>query len=302
MRLDSGVYEGAEVSLYYDPMIAKLICWGINRDHAISALRGALDRFYLRGVTHNMAFLTALLRQREFVSGDFDTGFIGQRFPDGFHPTPPDAQRNPVERRLLIAVAAAAHYRRVERAGRISGQLGTPQPPRAEWVVLFDDGTANEVKVAAADGTGERVWIGADPEPLELHHDWRIGQPLFCAEGEGQALCVQIDPIGIGYRLTHHGWQVDARVLSPRAAALASLMPDKPPPDTSKLLLSPMPGLLTQVLVEAGQEVETGQSLCVVEAMKMENVLRAAQAATVAAVLVEPGASLAVDQPIIEFA
>jgi propionyl-CoA carboxylase alpha chain len=295
VRIDSGVYEGAEISMFYDPMIAKVVGSGADRREAITALSDALDAFYIRGVGHNTRFLAALLRHPRFVAGRLSTGFIAEEFPDGFHGADADAKTQ----ELLTAVVAVIHHLHEERDGRISGRL-RPAEPRSgsEWTVLRG-GTARRVTVAAtADGFAV---IDGDAS-YELVSAWRIGEPLYQGEANGQPVTVQVERRGIGYRLAHGRAQVDLLVVPSRAAELVALMPQKRPPDLSKFLLSPMPGLLVSLAVTAGQEVKAGQELCIVEAMKMENLLRAERDGRVAVLHAKPGDSLAVDQTIIEFA
>jgi propionyl-CoA carboxylase alpha chain len=295
VRVDSGVREGSEISMFYDPMIAKLIAWNINRDHAIAGLAAALDEFYIRGVAHNIGFLSALLKHPRFIKGDLSTGFIAEEYPEGCALVDPE----PNEALVFAAVAAIVHRLSMTRSAAIDGQLpGHEFRVNDDWVVMIG-GQYYPVIVAPAGG-GDVVIYG--DEHLQVNHDWRLGDPLFRATMAGQELCMQIEPDGIGYQLRHGGLQVKALVLSSQAAEYYSLMPLKPPPDLSKFLISPMPGLLLQLLVAEGDAVDTGQPLAVIEAMKMENVLRAEQAGTVAKLLAAEGDSLAVDQPLIEFA
>ena len=294
VRIDSGVYEGADISMFYDPMIAKLIGYGGDRQEATAALTDALDALQIRGVAHNTRFLSALLQHPRFAAGRLSTGFIAEEFPDGFHAGAAD----PAALRLLGAVAAAMHHQHREREAAISGRLH-PAEPRdgSEWVVLHN-GAKQTVTVAATAG-GFAV-IDGDAS-YELVSTWRIGDALYQGTVNGRAVTVQVERRGIGYRLGHGSAQADLLVLSPRAAEFAALMPRKRPPDLSRFLLSPMPGLLASLAVAAGQDVKAGQELCVVEAMKMENLLRAERDGRVAVLHAKPGDSLAVDQPILEF-
>jgi len=294
VRIDSGVYEGADISMYYDPMIAKVIGSGADRREAIAALGDALDGFYIKGVAHNTRFLSALLRHPRFMSGDLSTGFIAEEFPDGFHGGAADAKTLG----LLTAVAAVVHHQHQERDAAISGRLrAAPERSGGEWVVLHN-GTARRVTVALTAG-GFAV-IDGDASH-ELISAWRIGDPLYQGEVNGRGITVQLERRGVGYRLAHGSAQIDLLVVSPHAADLAALMPVKKPPDLSRFLLSPMPGLLASLAVKAGQDVKVGQELCIVEAMKMENLLRAERDGRVAVVHAKPGDSLAVDQAILEF-
>jgi len=295
VRVDTGVYEGSEISMYYDPMIAKLITYGSNRTQAINNMRQALDEYYIRGVSHNIPFLASLYSKERFVEGRLTTNFIAEEYPNGFHAAdlPPE---NPV---TLVAVAAVIHRQNVSRDFAISGKMpGRHQSLPPDWVVVIGD-DHYPVKISGHDGAFAVVING---EAVDVRTDWVIGNPLFKAVVDGKHVVVQVDKVGIAYRLFHAGSRADAIVLHPRGAELHALMPHKEPPDMSKYLLSPMPGLLVSLAVEEGQEVKAGEILCVVEAMKMENVLRAERDATVAKLPAKPGESLSVDQIIIEFA
>jgi propionyl-CoA carboxylase alpha chain len=295
VRIDSGVYEGAEISMFYDPMIAKVVGSGTDRRHATAALREALDSFYIRGVSHNIAFLSALLGHPRFADGRLSTNFIADEFPDGFHGAPLDDEG----RRQLIAVAAMIHHRTQARDQQISGRLRPPKlASGGEWVAMID---REPTPVTIAETAGGYAVINGEASH-ELIGDWRIGDPLYQGRINGQPISVQIDRKGVGYKLTHAGSELSMQILSPRAAELARFMPVKLPPDMSRFLLSPMPGLLVSLAVTAGQEVKAGQELAVVEAMKMENLLRAERDGKVAKLHAAPGDSLAVDQPIVEFA
>ncbi|SDE61532.1 acetyl-CoA carboxylase biotin carboxylase subunit [Rhodospira trueperi] len=294
IRVDTGVMEGGEISMFYDPMIAKLIAYGGTRDLAIRHMRRALDAFYIRGVASNIPFLASVMGKDRFVKGALTTNFLAEEYPDGFHL----ADLPPEDPTILVAVAACVHRRRVERDALISGQMpGHEKGVRDEWVVRLGD-TNHPVTVSVLDD-GFRVIV--DEEPVVVRTDWRLGQPLFKAEINGHPESVQIDKAGVGYRLFHAGSTDRAVVMTAEAAHYAALMPKKQPPDLSKYLLSPMPGLLVSVAVEEGQEIKSGETLAVVEAMKMENILRAERDGTVAKVHAAPGDSLSVDQIILEF-
>ncbi|MEZ5497943.1 MAG: acetyl/propionyl/methylcrotonyl-CoA carboxylase subunit alpha [Steroidobacteraceae bacterium] len=294
VRVDTGVAEGSEISMYYDSMIAKLITHAATRDEAIDRMRAALDSFVIRGVASNVPFQAALMRHPRFRSGAFNTGFIAEEFPSGFSATAVATD----ELSPFLAVAASIHHRRLARTASISGQLrGHEHTPAAELVVICGD-DAHAVSVEAIDG-GHAVTLGS--RRLDVRSAWRFGQPLFTGTLNDRIIAVQVDRIGLKYRLNHGGHQVDVLVLSPREAELQALMPHKAPPDLSKFLLSPMPGLLTELAVSVGQEIKAGDKLAVIEAMKMENVMAAQQDAVVDELLAKPGESLAVDQPIIRF-
>ena len=302
VRVDTGVFEGAEISMYYDPMIAKLITSGPDRAAAVARMREALDSFYIRGVQHNIGFLSALLGKERFVRGDISTNFIAEEFPQGFS----GADLGEADVGVVVAVAAIVQRRVAEAEARIGGQMpGHGAKVADEWVVLLGDGAAARrhpvrINVVAAGG-----YTIATPETThEVETLWQPGQKLFRGTVDGRVVTAQIDRDsggGIGFRLFHAGASTRARVLSPRGAELLALMPVKQPPDLSRFLLSPMPGLLLRLAVEEGQEVKAGEELCVVEAMKMENVLRAERDGKVAKLHAQPGDSLAVDQIILEF-
>ena len=295
VRVDSGVTEGGEVSMYYDPMIAKVITYGATRDQAIAHMRTALDAFYIRGVSHNIGFLTALMKHPRFVGGRLSTNLIAEEYPHGFHAA--DIPHD--DPALLVTVAAAIHRRYMDRAACISGQMpGLERRVEDQWVV-FMRGEYHPVTVTPVAGGHDVIYKG---ELFAIRSDWRFGQTLFRGALNGADICVQVERRYQEYRLFHGGSQVDVLMLTPRAAELHRLMPVKAPPDLSRYLLSPMPGLLTQVAVEPGKEVRAGETLAVIEAMKMENVLYADRDCVVARVLAKVGDSLAVDQPIIEFA
>ncbi len=300
VRVDTGVFEGGEISMFYDPMIAKLCTYGSDRNAAIARMREALDEYYIRGVSHNIPFLASLMAHPRFVEGRLTTNFIAEEYPDGFHAAdlPPD------DPAVLVCVAAAIHRATHDRDIQISGRMPNARAAaREDWVVVLGD-QRHPVHIHAAEGGPRRVacTVAFQGRNHTVASDWTIGQPLFHGSVDGRPVCVQVDRNGVGYTLFHSGSQARVRVLTPRAAELDALMPVKAPPDLSKFLLSPMPGLLVSVAVEEGQEVKAGEVLAVVEAMKMENVLRAASDGTVAKVHATAGSSLAVDQKILEFA
>ena len=294
VRVDSGVAEGSEISMFYDPMIAKLVTYGRSRPEAIRRMGAAMDAFYVRGVSHNIAFLAAVMAHPRFRKGKLTTDFIDEEFPEGFK----GGGFATVDVREIAAVAAFLQRRQAEREAGTSGQLRAgARQPRADWVVRID-GKELLTQVAPIDGGYE---IRLARKTYVLKSDWLPGAPLFAGNIDGRAIVVQIRRLTLGYRLFHGGVETDVQVLSPRAASLLALMPEKAPPDTSKFLLSPMPGLLLRVNGSVGQEIKAGEELAVVEAMKMENVLRAERDGTIAAIHAEAGASLVVDQPIVEF-
>ncbi len=294
VRVDTSVYEGGEISMYYDPMIAKLITYGADRDEAIARMRKALDAYYIRGVSHNIGFLAALVAHPKFVSGNMTTNLIAEEYPDGFNPedSPP---KEPI---LQAAVAASVHRAYQDRAIEISGQVeGHERKVSDDWVVVLKDGNHPVTVRRAKDG----FQVIVEGKGHELETDWQLSEPVLRGTFDGREICIQVERQAVAYRLTHGGSQDDILVLSPMAARLNEMMPVKEPPNTVKLLLSPMPGLLVTVAVEAGQEVKSGDTLAVIEAMKMENVLRAEKDLVVAAVNAVAGATLAVDEVIMEF-
>jgi propionyl-CoA carboxylase alpha chain len=294
VRVDTGVYEGGEVSMYYDPMIAKLIAHGATREEALARLRTALDRFVIRGVQHNISFLAALIQHPRFVEGRITTGFIAEEYPHGFHPGDVPHE-NPAQ---IAAVAASLHRRHLDREATVDGQMpGHERVVPDDWVIRLG-GEAAPARVVGVPGGHDVTYQGA---LFAVRSAWRFGEPLFSGTVNNAPVSVQVERRGIGYRLTHAGSQSDVLVLSRREAELHALMPVKPPPDLSRFLLSPMPGLLVSVGAAEGQEVKEGEVLAVVEAMKMENALLAPRDAVVAKVLAAKGDSLAVDQPILEF-
>jgi propionyl-CoA carboxylase alpha chain len=284
VRVDTGVYEGGEISMFYDPMIAKLCTYGKTRIDAIERMRRALDEFYVRGVSHNVPFLAALMAHPRFREGRLTTNFIAEEFKGGFTA----AHLPPRDPAMLAGVAAVSD--RIKAA-----RLGIMQDNRV--VMLNRDPVALTVT-----GNGSNFVVDVGGRHLAIETDWSPSEPLMHAKVDGQTVVVQIDAVGSGWRLIHEGGQAEALVLTPRQAELYALMPVKAAPDTSKFLLSPMPGLLASVAVSEGQEIKTGEVLAVVEAMKMENVLRATRDGTVKTLHAKAGDSLRVDQKIIEFA
>jgi len=289
VRVDDGVYEGSEISMFYDPMIAKLITWGETREAAIDKQITALDRFEIDGIGHNIDFLSSLMQHPRFRSGDITTGFIAEEYPEGFQGTPGDERL----RTRLAAVAGVLASIDTGRAARIEGQLNGPADPSTAWVVTLDK---QELQVEL---NGDAVTV--DGTSVVVDAPYVPGQKLVEAIIDGEALSLRVERRRTGWRFTTRGGSHDLRVLTPRVAALSHHMIEKIPPDMSRFLLCPMPGLITAINVAEGDKVEAGQPLAVVEAMKMENILRAEKAGTVKAVAAKPGDSLAVDAVILEF-
>ena len=299
VRVDTGVYEGGEIPMHYDSMIAKLVVHGFDRDDAIQRMREALNGFVIRGVASNIAFQAALLAHPSFVAGDFDTGFIAAHYGRGFR-----AEDVPHEDPdFLVALAAAAYRRYRERAARITGQMPGYEMRIGEdfVVVVKGEGGAHEHVPVRLRAEGA-VTVELRGKSYAIAQEWSFGGIRAGGTCNGHAFTAQLERDGLWTRVTHNGRRIEALVMSARASELLRVMPFKAPPDLSKFLLSPMPGLLTQIAVAPGQAVHAGERLAVIEAMKMENILTAAQDGVVKEILVAQGESLAVDQPIMSFA
>ena len=298
VRVDTGVAEGGEIPMFYDSMIAKLIVHGLDRNDAIARMREALNGFVIRGVSSNIPFQAALLAHPAFVAGDFDTGFIAAHYGQGFRAE--DVPHDDPE--FLVALAAAANRRYRERAAGISGQLaghGVKIGRDFTVVVRGEAGAQTHHPVTVDAGDGLRVAVGDKPYAIEI--DWRMGGIRATGRCNGKPFTAQIERDGLWTVVQHNGRRIDAMVMSARAAELLRAMPYKPPADMSKFLLSPMPGLLVDIVVAPGKAVQAGEKLAVIEAMKMENILVAARDGVVAELLASKGESLAVDQPILSF-
>ncbi len=295
VRVDTGVYEGGEISMHYDSMIAKLICHGDTRQQAVERMRDALNAFLICGVSSNIPFQAALMQHPRFVSGIFTTAFIAEEYPNGF--VAADVPHD--DPALLAAVAAFARRRYIDRAVQISGQMGGhPRKVGQNWVVFIGE-THYPMTLGEIEGGYSIVCEG---KRYDLVSDWQFRDLVFNGTCNGQQICLQIERSGLDYRISHFGKQVRAVVMTAKADRLLALMPVKAAPDMSKYLLSPMPGLLREVVVREGQKVRAGERLGIIEAMKMENILKAEKDAVVKRIVAQPGESLAVDQVIIEFA
>lgn len=295
VRNDTGVYEGGEISMYYDPMIAKLCTWAPTRDQAIEAMRVALDSFEVEGIGHNLPFLSAVMDHPIFIKGAMTTAFIEEQYPDGFQ----GVELPAADLRQIAASCAAMHRVAEIRRTRVSGRMDNHERKVGKrWVVTLQ-GQEYAVQVNA-DKEGATVKF-EDGATLRVASEWTPGDQLAVLDVDGSPLVLKADKISGGFRIRNRGADMKVHVRRPRQAELAKLMPEKLPPDTSKLLLCPMPGLIVKVDVEVGQEVQEGQALCTIEAMKMENILRAEKKGTVAKINAGPGDSLAVDDVIIEF-
>jgi propionyl-CoA carboxylase alpha chain len=294
VRVDTGVVEGSEISMFYDPMIAKLITHAPTRLEAADLQIGALDRYYVRGISHNADFLSALMQHPRFRGGELvTTAYIAEEYPEGFMGAPDDSARLPG----VVALGAVIGHAAASRAAHVDGRLNGGEAG-SNWVVELD-GEQHEVALSAA-GSDYRVTV--DGKTIAVETGGHI--PAFGvieAQVDGKAFAVQVDRKGSGFLLVHHGRQHRMRLLTPRAASLAKHMLPKVAPDLSRFLLCPMPGLVVSIAVAEGDKVEAGQQLAVVEAMKMENILRAEKSGTVGKLHAKAGDSLAVDAVILEF-
>ncbi|MFL6801854.1 MAG: biotin carboxylase N-terminal domain-containing protein [Sphingomicrobium sp.] len=295
VRVDDGVADGGEVSMFYDPMIAKLITWAPTRDAAIDAQVDALDQFVIDGISDNVDFLSALMQHPRFKLGDITTGFIAEEYPEGFEGAPADEQL--IED--LTAIAGMVAVITDERAAEISDQLGDRPHFPCERIVKIDGGKPHKVRIKPY--KGGTIAVTDDGDLVDIVGRWMPGQRLLTVAVDGRHRIVQVRRVGRNWELQTRGASHKVQVLSPHIAELSKHMIDKPPPDLSRLLLAPMPGLLTKLDIAVGEKVEPGQPVAVMEAMKMENILRAPKAATVKATPAKPGDSLAVDQVIVEF-
>ncbi|MEM7664742.1 MAG: acetyl/propionyl/methylcrotonyl-CoA carboxylase subunit alpha [Pseudomonadota bacterium] len=287
IRVDDGVFEGGEVSMFYDPMIAKLITWAPTRDEAADLQVEALDNFRIKGLGHNVDFLSAIMQHDRFRSGELTTGFIAEEYPDGFEGAPADD----AWLRQLAALFAGAEFTEQVRARRISGQLNGTENPPSRWMVTI---AGRDFDVLLEEG-GATV----DGHTMRGTWDWEVGMPIAQVTGDNE-FAVQIKRIGVRWRMTTRGASHEALVLPAGVAPLAAHMIEKIPPDLSKMLICPMPGMLVKLHVEAGETVQPGQPLATVEAMKMENILRAEKEGTIATINAAEGESLAVDAVILE--
>jgi propionyl-CoA carboxylase alpha chain len=301
VRNDTGVQEGGEISIFYDPMIAKLVTHGPSRAAAIKAQSTALDAFYVDGIRHNIPFLSALMDHPRWREGKLSTGFIAEEFPKGFSARRPGGE---IARRIAAVAAAIDHVlgeRKRQISGQMIGRMVTRQGRRAVWL----DHDEIILDIAREDGSIAVRFVGADGKAGKPHHlvsSWLPGEPVWHGTIDGAAIAVQARPISNGIRLAHQGVEVPVYVFTEAEATSARLMPVVTAADTGKKLLCPMPGLVVSIAVSEGQEVKAGETLAVVEAMKMQNVLRAERDGMVKKIHAAPGATLAVDALIMEFA
>jgi propionyl-CoA carboxylase alpha chain len=288
VRVDDGVMDGGEVSMFYDPMIAKLITWGETRDEAADLQIAALDQFEIEGLGHNIDFVSAIMQHPRFRSGELTTGFIAEEYPDGFHGAPASTE-------LLREIAAVAGFMacaNADRARQVDGQLGDELDPPGDWQITVD-GVAHDVEIGADE-------IMVDGESINLFLEYTPGDRLVIAEIDDSDLAIKVAKTATGFAMTTRGATHKVRCLPAHVAPLSQHMIEKIPPDLSRYLICPMPGLITAIHVEAGDKVEAGQPLAIVEAMKMENILRAEKSGVVKIVNAGPGDSLAVDAVILE--
>jgi propionyl-CoA carboxylase alpha chain len=298
LRVDSGIYEGAEISMFYDPMIAKVTVWERDRCTAISAMRNALDAFYIKGVSHNLAFLSAILANRRFQDGRLSTAFIADEYPDGFAPAPLEER----DTDAIVAASLLIHLRYLHRMSRMSGQLPGYAMKMPTDLEVFFDGKYHPVSAqVAAVGPEEGFDVTFHGRLLAIRSHWKVGDPVLDCTINAVRESFKVEQLGLGHRLYHHGAEIDVMVYRREVAELMRRMPERKPPDMTKYLLSPMPGLLRSLSVEVGDRVEPGVELALVEAMKMENILRSQRAGRIAKVAAKPGETLAVGQVILEF-
>ena len=300
VRVDSGVEEGGEISLHYDPMIAKLVTHAPDRAGAIEAMANALDAFAIEGVEHNIPFLAAAMQHKRFRAGKLSTGFIAEEFPEGFGGTEPEGETLLV----LAAVAAALDQTYGERKRRISGQLTGRAVTREKLRVVRVGAVEVPLEVMRQEQSVAVKFeksIATKARTMVLQSHWKPGEPVWRGLVDGKEIAVAVRPLANGFLLTHRGAREKAYVYTEREASLARLMPVRPASDAGKFVLCPMPGLVLSIAVVGGQEVKAGETIAVVEAMKMENVLRAERDGKVKAIRVKPGDSVGVDAAIVEF-
>jgi propionyl-CoA carboxylase alpha chain len=296
VRNDAGVREGDEISMFYDPMISKLAAWAPSRAAAIDAMALALEEFHIEGPAQNLPFLSAVMDQERFRSGALSTAYIPDEFPEGFRGLAPTAWQLDV----LTAAACAMHRVQTRRNGHVVAGL-KPARPRDEWIVVIGS-EKRRVRLADAEG-GLEVELVDQQRRLKLTAvDWRPGHPVFRGVLDGRAFAAEVAPAAEGFRIRHRAAREKVLVLTPISADLHERLPAKPAPDTSRLVLSPMPGLVVAIEVAAGQEVKAGETICIVEAMKMQNIIRAERDGVIKAVNAKAGDSVTADEVLAEFA
>ncbi|RIJ25973.1 acetyl/propionyl/methylcrotonyl-CoA carboxylase subunit alpha [Henriciella barbarensis] len=293
VRMDSGVREGDEISMFYDPMIAKLVTHGKDRDTALDTQASALDRFHIEGIQDNIPFVAAVMDEKRFRSGDITTAYIKDEFPDGFDGVEPTDK----QRLYLTVTAAYVHGVFARRAEQISGRMSEPEAARKDWVVILDK-HHQDIELELGDNSAK---ITIEGKTHSLETEWKPGTHLLEGTIDGEPFAVKFADKTEGYLLRHRGVAVRALVCTPLTAKMLERLPEKPKPDTSKLIISPMPGLVVSVDVEVGQQVEEGEAVCIVEAMKMQNIIRAEATGTVKTINVGAGDSVAADEIMVEF-
>jgi propionyl-CoA carboxylase alpha chain len=294
VRNDSGVREGDEISMFYDPMIAKLCTWGKTRSDAVEGMARALEDFHIEGLGHNVPFLSAVMDQERFREGRLSTGYIGEEFPDGFHGLPPSG----FQRDVMTAVAVYMQHTLVERARRAGG---AGPLVREAWSVLVGR-DARDARVTQTE-VGLDIELTGEGRSLRLEgSDWRPGKPLFRATLDGQAFTATVKPAADGFVVRHRAAEARVKVLTPKIADLYARLPEKAAADTSRLIVSPMPGLVVSIEVTVGQEVKEGETVAVIEAMKMQNIIKAERDGVVKSVGPKGGDSVAADEVLVEFA
>ena len=299
VRIDTGVFEGSEISMFYDPMISKLITYGKNREDAIEKMALALDQYRIRGVNHNIDFLSALMNHDRFKSGELTTAFIDEEFPKGFN----GIQITQHDKETLYAVAIGFEMKRRARNANITGRANLPRRAGSEQdrytrLVIIDGDHKTDAKAQLKNGS---CLVDMNKKKYDVNGNFEPGTDIFEGEINRKSIVLQVDYDGSKYSLRKGGWQATIKIIDKKIDRLMDLMPNKAPPDMSNFLLSPMPGLLVSVAVKEGDKIEAGQELAIVEAMKMENVMKAESDAIVAKIHATPGTTLGVDQPIIEF-
>ena len=299
IRIDTGVFEGAEISMFYDPMISKLISYGENREDAIEKMALALDQYRIRGVNHNIDFLSALMSHDRFKSGELTTAFIDEEFPKGFN----GIQVTQNDKETLYAVAIGFEMKRQARNANITGRVNLPRRAGSEQdrytgLVIIDGDHKTDAKAQLKNGS---CLVDMNKKKYDLNGNFEPGTDIFEGQINKKSIVLQVDYDGSKYSLRKGGWQSTIKIIDKKIDRLMDLMPKKVPPDMSNFLLSPMPGLLVSVAVKEGDKIEAGQELAIVEAMKMENVMKAESDAIVVKIHATPGTTLGVDQPIIEF-
>jgi len=295
IRNDTGVFEGGEISMFYDPMIAKLCTWGPDRGKAIGAMREALDSFEVEGIGHNLPFLSAVMDHEKFCSGDITTAFIAEEYPDGFEGVTIDEEA----REKIAAAASVLNMISELRRTRLTGALANhTRKVGTDWVAVINK---HHVPLTLNDLRNEGATVSITDKEMSVETNWRPGDSLATVSVNNEALSLKVDTSNTGFRIRWRGADIDAKVLNTRQAGFLAMMPEKLAPDTSNLLLCPMPGLVVSIAVAEGEEVQEGQALATVEAMKMENILRAEKKCSISKINAAAGDSLALDDVIMEF-